>query len=65
MGEIIIKVPGDVREEIEVELGNRSDVIRKVERVLSAAFLKANYRMVRGSVKAEDVSEHELHIQED
>ena len=64
MGEIVIKVPGDVREEIELELpaevvvDKLEELARKFERLKRLRELTDRYR---GKLDIPEVSEEELY----
>ncbi len=57
MGEIIIKVPGDIKEVIEIQ--SIAD-IKKAERMLDILFLMKKFPEVKHSIEVEEVTEDEL-----
>jgi len=66
MGEIIIKIPGDIREIIEL---NKSKIcenaIKKTEKLLDIIFLNQYFQEVKHSIELEKITEEELHLQGD
>ena len=67
MGEIVIKVPEDVHEVIEVELpyNKIKEKLKEIEREERAKLALEILRKYKGTVKIEDVSEEEFYMQGD
>ncbi len=70
MGEIIIKVPGDIKEVFEIETLdlNSQDFKEKVEKIIkrleNLLFLTYYYPKLKHSIKVEETSEEEMYLQE-
>jgi hypothetical protein len=68
MGEIIIKVPGDIKEVFEIKEGETipiDKIIKKLEKLNDITFLQTYFPKVKHSVEVEEVTEEELHLQGD
>ena len=62
MGEIVIKVPGDVREEIELDEERFDEALKRVGNLL---FLIYYYPKLKHSLEVEETTEEEMHLQGD
>ena len=62
MGEIVIKVPGDVREEIELKEEKFDEVLKRLGDLL---FLVYHYPKIKHSIEVEEVAEEEVYLQGD
>ena len=67
MGEIIIKVPEDIHEVIDLGLPYKEvkENIKKLERIKLIERALEIIEKYKGTVKVEDISEEELHLQGD
>jgi len=65
MGEIIIKVPEDVHEVIDLTEKGMEDLESIVKRIKSKLYLKKNVEKYIGKFDLEDTNEEELHLQGD
>ncbi len=67
MGEIIIKVPEDVHEVIDLGLpyNKVKEILENLERRKKAKLALEIVRKYKGTVKIEDVSEEEIYMQGD
>jgi len=62
MGEIVIRVPWDVREEIELEEERFDEALKRVGNLL---FLIYHYPKLKHSLEVEETTEEEMHLQGD
>jgi len=71
MGEIIIKVPGDIKEVFAVEDKDldirdfKKKVNRIIKRLENLLFLTYYYPKLKHSIEVEEVTEEEMYLQED
>jgi len=67
MGEVVVKIPEDIHEVIEVDL-SYNKIKEKLEEMVKEERAKIALKILReykGTVKIEDVSEEDLHMQGD
>ncbi|SMP11830.1 hypothetical protein SAMN06265339_0987 [Desulfurobacterium pacificum] len=67
MGEIVIKVPGNVKETLEIEKNQQTvkEFLRKLKLIEDVLFLQEHYPEVNNAVEIPNISEEDLIIQGD
>ncbi len=67
MGEIVIKVPGNVKETLEIEKNQQTvkEFLQKLKLIEDILFLQEHYPEVNNSVEIPNISEEDLVTQGD